>query len=119
MLTGSSFFRGVFTRTPAAEGLLKELCRLSELTPEYWNDVEPINRPFRPDGLVEVIDTLAPSITEIYRRLVFFVRKTAPRYLLSIDLRLLPAPGRSPHNMIKFRFPDNWTGGEHRFAHYL
>jgi hypothetical protein len=52
--------------------------------------------------------------------LAFFVRKTKPRYLVSIDLRLAPVQDGSPHNRIYIDdIKDFWPGGENTLAQYL
>jgi len=55
MLSANCFFRGNYMTAPAAERLLRNLCAIPELTPQFWNTCEPINIPFRKENLNEVI----------------------------------------------------------------
>jgi len=102
--------------TAASERLVKNLCATSELIPEYWNIFEPIDVPFWQDKLQQVVAALAPSPSNAIRSLVFFVRRTSPRFLLSVDLSLAPFQGTTAHNSIKF---DECATGEDLLAQYL
>jgi hypothetical protein len=102
MLTASCFFRGNHMTAVAAERLLSNLCALPELTPECWNIFEPINVPFQQENLSEIIAALAPPPSKAIRSLVFFLRRKAPRFLLSVDLSLAPFQWTTPHNNINF-----------------
>jgi len=95
-----------------------------ELTPEFWNTHEPINKPFRQESFDEVIyGSMVPSEKakkHIITTLTFFARKAKPRYVLSIDLRLAPVQGGTPHNGIFIDdIKDPWPGGEGKLAEYL
>jgi hypothetical protein len=124
MLSAKCFFRGNFMTSQGAERLLWNLCAVSELTPEFWNIHEPINNPFRKENLDEVIyGSMVPSEkarNHFITTLAFFARKTKPRYVLSIDLRLAPVQGGTPHNGIFIDdIKDRWPGGEGKLAEYL
>jgi hypothetical protein len=116
MLTASCFFRGNYMTAEAAESLLGNLCAVPELTPEYWNIFEPINVPFRRDNVLDVISALTPSPSIAIRTLVFFVRRKAHTFLLTIDLSLAPFQGSTPHNRIIF---DECSTSEKTLTQYL
>ena len=48
-----------------------------------------------------------------------FCPRTKPQSDLSIDLRLAPVQGGSPHNRISIEIKDQWPGGEYKLAEYL
>jgi hypothetical protein len=102
--------------TLAAERLLKNLCAIPELTPEYWNIFEPIDIPLQQDKLQDVIGAMAPCASKAIRSLVFFVRRRAPRFLLTVDLCLAPFQRTTPHNRINF---DESAVKEHTLLQYL
>jgi hypothetical protein len=94
-----------------------------ELTPEFWGISEPVDNPFRQENLNEVIyGSIVPSETarkHFTRTLAFFVRKTKPRYNVSIDLRLAPVQWATPHNSISIDMEEPWSGGERILTQYL
>jgi hypothetical protein len=116
VLTASCFFRGNYMTRVAAEGLLRNLSVVPELTPDCWNIFEPINVPFRKDNTSDVVSALTPPPAKAIRSLVFFVRHKAPGFLLTLDLRLGPFQDSTPHNTIKF---DGCAVKEHTLAQYL
>ena len=62
MLSAQCFFRGNYMATPGAEKLLKNLCAIPDLTPEFWNTFEPIDKPFEVSDLDTVIrESMVPS----------------------------------------------------------
>jgi len=123
MLSAKCFFRGNYMTGPAAEGLLRNLCSVAELAPEFWNIYEPINNPFRQENMNEVIyGSMVPAEKakkDFIRTLAFFVRRTKPRYLVSIDLRLAPVQWGTAHNRILIHVEEAWPGGEQKLAQYL
>lgn len=124
MLSAQCFFRGNFMTAPAAEGLLRNLCAMPELVPEFWGICEPIDNPFRRENLTEVVfGSMVPSEkarSHFVGTVAHFIRKTKPRYLLSIDLRLAPVQDGSPHNRIYVDdIKDSWPEGENKLAQYL
>jgi hypothetical protein len=127
MISASGYFRGNFMNAASARSLLTGICAEPELIPDKWNIFEPINRPFSPENMSEVVAALAPSSAQL-RSLVFFVRKRDPSFLLSVDLLLGPVQWSTPHNSIHFqgrglwnrREHDGvWNGDEHVLARYL
>lgn len=108
---------------PAAERLLRTLCAVPELVPDYWGICEPVANPFRQGNLNEVIyGAMVPS--ESARKhftgtLAFFVRETNPRCDVSIELLLAPAQWKSAHNSIQLDIKDSWPEGENTLARYL
>lgn len=127
MISGSCYFRGNYMNVASAQSLLAGICAEPELIPDKWNIFEPINRPFSPDNVSEVVAALAPSSTQV-GSLVFFVRKNKPSFLLSVGLRLGPVQGTTPHNLIHFQgrglwnrreHSGVWNGDEHILARYL
>lgn len=119
MLSASCYFRGNFSTPSTVAQLLEDFCSsLPELIPDYWNIFEPINLPFNPNDLQNTVSASTPSKNNT-RALVFFRRKTRPRLLMSLDLRLTPAQGTTAHNCIDFTFKDKWQGGEDSLARYL
>jgi hypothetical protein len=118
MLSASCYFRGNYTTPPAASRILRILCGVRELVPDFWNVFEPIDIPFKPDKLEDVLAALAPSSPRI-RSLAFVVRKTWPSFFMSVDLRLGPVQWTTAHNCILFKFTEEWRGGEHTLAQYL
>ncbi len=124
MLSAQCFFRGNFLTVQGAERLLRNLCAEPELTPDFWNIHEPINNPFRQENLNEVIcGAMVPSDEarkHFVRTLAFFARKRKPRYVVSIDLRLAPVQGGTPHNGVFIDdIKESWIGGEEKLARYL
>jgi hypothetical protein len=123
MLSAMCYFRGNYMTAPAAAGLLRALCAVPELTPEFWGIYEPVNNPFLQDNLDEVIcGSMVPSEkarNKFTRTLVFFVRKTNLCCDLSIDLRLAPVQWGTPHNRLLIDIKDPWPSGENKLAQYL
>jgi hypothetical protein len=116
MISASCYFRGNYMNVASARSLLTGFCAEPELVPDKWNIFEPINRPFSPDNSNEVVAALAPSSRQV-RSLVFFAKKRKPSFLLTVDLRLAPVQGGTPHNSIHFRGRgawNGWTGAKHR-----
>lgn len=109
--------------TAGAEKLLKNLCAIPDLTPDFWNISEPIDKPFELSDLDAVIrESMIPSEKareHFMRTLAFFVRVKKPRYQLTIDLRLAPVQWRSAHNCISIHFVEPWPCGEMKLARYL
>ncbi len=106
-----------------AEQLFRNLCAMRELVPEFWNISEPIDQPFDPDNLDPVVlGAMVPweaARKHYVRTLAFFRRKTTPRYLLAIDLRLAPVQGTSAHNRILMHLEEIWPGGKNKLVQYL
>jgi hypothetical protein len=119
MLSASCYFRGNYMTPAAASNLLMSLCAVPELVPDCWNVYEPIDIPFKPGQLQDVVAVLAPSPLAGVRSLAFFVRKTSPGFLMSVDLRLGPVQWTTAHNSITLTFDGEWNGGEHTLARYL
>jgi hypothetical protein len=115
MLSASCYFRGNYMTPVAASRLLTGLCEVPELVPDCWNVFEPIDIPFKADKLQDVVAALTPFPSKAIRSLVF-VRKTRPKFLISIDLRLSDYQGTTAHNSIKV---DDCVGGEKILAQYL
>jgi hypothetical protein len=113
MISASCYFRGNYMNASSAQSLLAGICAEPELIPDKWNTFEPINRPFSPDNVSEVVAALAPSSTQV-GSLVFFVRKSKPSFLLSVGLRLGPVQWSTPHNSIHFHGRGLWNRREHR-----
>jgi hypothetical protein len=118
MLSASCYFRGNYMNLASAKSLLSGICAEPELLPDYWNILEPINRRFSHEHLNEVVAALVPNSIQL-RSLVFFVRKRDPSFLLTVDLRLGPAQGSTPHNSINFDCGGDWNGGENVLARIL
>jgi hypothetical protein len=102
----------------ATKRLLEGLCTDPQLVPEYWNIYEPINIPFDLDKINHVVKALVPSLNQIQTG-AFFVRKTKPRYLATIALRLGPVQWTTPHNHISVKLDSSWSGGEEILANYV
>ncbi len=123
MLSVRCFFRHDFMVVPAAERLLRALCAVPELTPEFWGISEPVENPFGQENLNDVIHgSMVPAEkarNHLTRTLALFARRTKPQSDLSIDLRLAPVQGGSPHNRISIEIKDQWPGGEYKLAEYL
>ncbi len=70
MLSAKCFFRHNAMSAPAAEMLLRALCAVPELVPEFWGISEPVENPFRQENLNEVIyGSMVPSaLSENMRR---------------------------------------------------
>ena len=124
MLSASCFFRGNYMTPAAAERLLRNLCLVPELEPEFWGIYEGMENPFREGHLNEVIyGSMVPSgkgKERCVRSLAFFGRKSEPACLVSIDLRLAPVQWSTPHNSISIDDTgERWPGGEYTLAQYL
>src|SRR2546421_11896324 len=119
MLSAACYFRGNYMTPAAVSKLLTGLCQVPELVPDFWNVVEPIDIPFAPEKLQDVVAALAPCPRSGIRSLGFFVRKRWPRFLMSVDLRLAPVQWTTAHNSISFEFHDEWNGGQRALACYL
>lgn len=123
MLSAYIFFRSNYMTINGAKTLLRNLCKVPELVPGFWNIVEPIDKAFDPSDLESVIyGSMVPSEKarkHFISTHAFFTRKTTPRYLLSIDLRLAPVQWGSAHNRISIHFEESWPGGEDKLAQYL
>lgn len=123
MLSAHCFFRGNYMTASKAEELLRNLCAVPDLTPEFWSISEPIDKPFDPCHLEPVIyGAFVPSEKARSRyvgTLAFFVRKSRPRYLLSIDLRLTTVQWTSAHNRILLQMEEPWPSGELKLIQYL
>jgi hypothetical protein len=123
MLSAYIYFRGNYLTVNSSKALLRNLCEIPELVPDFWNISEPIDKPFDPSDLEPVInETMVPSEKakkHCISTLALFTRVTKPRYQLSIDLRLAPVQWRSAHNCITIHFEESWPGGEGRLAKYL
>jgi len=117
MLSAISYFRGNYLTEELSLRLLTTLCEMPELVPSYWNVCEPIDISFEEDALSNVVAAMAHPTGK--RSLTFFARKTLPKFILSVDLRLAPFQWTSAHNSISFTFDDNWPGGEIKLARYL
>ncbi len=113
MISASGYFRGNYMTIASAQRLLTGICAERELIPDKWNTFEPINRPFSPDNVSEVVAALAPSSTQV-GSLVFFVRKNTPSFLLTVGLRLGPVQWSTPHNSIHFQGRGHWNRREQR-----
>jgi len=123
MLSAYIFFRGNYLAINSSKALLRNLCEIPELVPDFWNISEPIDKPFYPSDLESVIyGSMVPSgrAKEHYiSTIAFFTRVTKPRYQLSIDLRLAPVQWRSAHNCITIHFEESWPNGEDKLAQYI
>lgn len=106
-----------------AERLLRNLCGIPELVPEFWNICEPIDKPFNPGELHSVIDGyMVPSGRAQGRHvstLAFFARAKAPREFISVNLRLGPVQWGTAHNRITVQIREPWPGGERKLVEYV
>lgn len=123
MLSGYSYFRGNYIIVDRARALLRNLCAISELAPDFWNISEPVDKPFQSSDLDSIIyGSMVPSekARKHFRRtLAFFARIKKPRYQLSIDLRLAPVQSTSAHNRISIHFDESSSNEEAKLAQYL
>jgi hypothetical protein len=116
VISAELFFRGDFLARAPATKLLEAIAATLELRPEYWNVYEPINVPFRPDRLDEILGHLVQD--RALRSVVFFVRKASPKYLLTLDLQRWPVQGGSGHNHISLNLERPWQRGEQKLVEY-
>ncbi len=117
MLAGRCYFRGDWTRHSRAMTLLREWCRIPGFVPEFWNTVDPINKPFDATDLEEYACHLAPTNEKLLRPGMFLERRSYPRYWGSIDLkRLLPRRPTDPwvasHNWLFIGLEEAMTNGD-------
>jgi hypothetical protein len=119
MLSAACYFRGNYINRGRALRLLRGICAVPELVPEFWNVAEPIDLPFDQENLHDVLVQMAPSRITAPRSLTFFARRVFPSFLMSVDLRLGIVQWTTPHNSISLEFNTKWSGGERILAQYL
>ena len=99
MLSMGCLFRGNIANATAGTALLRSIGESTELRPEKWNTVEPVNRDF---SLAETARAFEPPMAHAKAWMVLLSRKSRPAYSGAI------AVSRSDwHNDVHFHFHDN------------
>lgn len=114
MLSAGCCFRNDWMDTPAAINLMEQWCQVPHLTPQHWNTVEPVNRPFDSTNLRECATYLAAANDAALRSSLLLERKKAPRFWGEIALHRQPR-----HNEVFIGIDTPWPSGETKLAAFI